>query len=566
MHVPSLHPLIHHSSTRLIIMDSPTRIEHGLISPSLRKSRRARSATPGKTTPKRLYLRQSFPFNSNSPASTTPRISPGTSFQRRQQLLEDAQMERELLEPDSSEKENHEQAPRISLSTSFQRRQQLLKDARKERELLEPVSSEKENKELRPSPQKPEKTSRPRLTSVSALFKQPLPPTPKSAASVPDSAFHAKQAKEMSDSLERLLGRSTSSSTVVAGSSQAQSTSTTGVFSKSAPRLRTTETEYDVSPNRSLRLLSTPPRSSLAGTPSRRPFLDRLTSKQDHSADLSSFSPFLDSPLAKRSSDQRLRTELARQKEHDRQAALEQDKEEAQLSERYTTEDVQDEVQSGSDDNRAYSKEMEGRQRYDHQDDEVSFRVLDLGSSSNQSTLVNHVDLHQAYESPYHHDDRSRTPDYSPGLSKSQSSRLSIGRMHAVNADPSLVMTTPVRSNRLDEVEDSLLEVAETTTDLTNQLRGVYSNLQQFFSPETEAKLDGAISVIGSHKKNRRVSAPATSAPRQPVGFLNSSCKGYVGPYYEVFYAKIMFPFIHLFIRCLISTHPPLDAEGPLCF
>ncbi|GJJ73405.1 hypothetical protein EMPS_05763 [Entomortierella parvispora] len=496
-------------------MDSPSRIEHGLISPSLRKSRRARSATPGKTTPKRLYLRQSFPFNSNSPASTTPRISPGMSFQRRQQLLDDAQKERELQETDSSEKENQEQASGISPSTSFLRRQQLLDETRKQREHMEPDSSEKENQELQPSPQRPGKSNRPRLASVSALFKQPLPPTPKSATSEPASAFHAKQAKQMSESLDRLLGRSTSSSTPAAGTLQGRSTSTSDVLSKPAPRLRTTETEYDVSPNRSLRLLSTPPRSSMAGTPSRRPFLDRLAHAQDDPEGLSSFSPFPDSPLAKRSSEQRLRAEMARQKEHHRQTALEQqDKEESRLSERYTTEVLQDELYSESDEGHSYPKEKESRQRYDHQDDEVSYKVLELGSSSNHSTLV---DRHQPHESPFYYDDRSHTPDYSPRLSKSQSSRLSIGQTHAVNANPPPAMMTPVRNNHLDDVEDSLLEVAETTTDLTNQLRGVYSNLQQFFSPETEAKLDGAISVIGSHKKSRRVSAPATSVPRQPV-------------------------------------------------
>ncbi|KAF9578753.1 hypothetical protein BGW38_005296, partial [Lunasporangiospora selenospora] len=55
------------------------------------------------------------------------------------------------------------------------------------------------------------------------------------------------------------------------------------------------------------------------------------------------------------------------------------------------------------------------------------------------------------------------------------------------------------------EAGSSIVEVVETTAVLTDQLRDVYSNLQEFFSPETEAKRNGAISVLGSQKSNRIV-------------------------------------------------------------
>ncbi|KAF9163820.1 hypothetical protein DFQ26_002115, partial [Actinomortierella ambigua] len=53
----------------------------------------------------------------------------------------------------------------------------------------------------------------------------------------------------------------------------------------------------------------------------------------------------------------------------------------------------------------------------------------------------------------------------------------------------------------VDEAGAHLLEVAESTTSITSQLRGVYANLQEFFSPETEAKLHDAITVLGSQQQ-----------------------------------------------------------------
>ncbi|KAG0046857.1 hypothetical protein BGZ83_007986 [Gryganskiella cystojenkinii] len=545
-------------------MDSSSRIELGLVSPSLKKSNRSRSATPGKTTPKRLYLRQSFPFNSNSSispiTSTTPRMSPGTSaFQRRQQLLEEAQKERE--EQDARDLAALEKEAREVQEQHDQLQQQQIESERaqeREQEQQERQQQEQQGKTSLST----SSSARPRLASVSTLFKHPLPPTPKSTSSEPASAFHAKHAREISERLDRLLGRSTSSisktSTTTATPNQVRPLTAANILAKTAPRLRTTETEYDVSPNRSVRLLSTPPRSSVAGaTPSaQRQYYDQFSSRiQDITDDEApaSPSPFLNSPLGMHS---RIQRTLARYPEKKKEVVEkaqsssrqgwrgvlttsetdvayepEEEEEEVQLNERYTTENIVDDIddapgdQGEAHDQDDYAEDQENqRPRYDHQDEEVSFRVLELASSSNQSTLVDHQEGYRASGTPHsrHHDlSRSHTPDYSPGLSKPKNNnrgghRLSIGRTHITNSEPSTITTTPLK-NAIHLDEDSLLEVADNATVITKQLRGVYSNLQQFFSPETEAKLDGAMSVIGSHKKNRRASAPPTATiPKKP--------------------------------------------------
>ncbi|KAF8941430.1 hypothetical protein BGZ47_007381 [Haplosporangium gracile] len=85
---------------------------------------------------------------------------------------------------------------------------------------------------------------------------------------------------------------------------------------------------------------------------------------------------------------------------------------------------------------------------------------------------------------------------------------------------------TPEMDHSVTEAESSLLEVAETTTTITNQLRGVYTNLQDFFSPETEAKLQDVITVIGSQKASRvaRGLSSSTTRPR-PLEFRSASVR-----------------------------------------
>ncbi|KAG0359371.1 hypothetical protein BG005_000919 [Podila minutissima] len=84
---------------------------------------------------------------------------------------------------------------------------------------------------------------------------------------------------------------------------------------------------------------------------------------------------------------------------------------------------------------------------------------------------------------------------------------------------------TPVTATAND-AENSLLEVAETTANITNQLRGVYTNLQEFFSPETEAKLSGVISVIDSQKSSRTENQILTSSSKpRPLEFRSASVR-----------------------------------------
>lgn len=85
---------------------------------------------------------------------------------------------------------------------------------------------------------------------------------------------------------------------------------------------------------------------------------------------------------------------------------------------------------------------------------------------------------------------------------------------------------TPEMDHSVTEAESSLLEVAETTTTITNQLRGVYTNLQDFFSPETEAKLQDAITVIGSQKAIRVAKGLSSSTTRpRPLEFRSASVR-----------------------------------------
>ncbi|KAF9346699.1 hypothetical protein BGX26_001791 [Mortierella sp. AD094] len=412
-------------------MDS-TRPESQLFSPSLKKSHRAR--TPRKTTPSRLYLRQSFP-TLESPTSTS--ISPGESFKQRQQQLEDAR--------DEQERENNKER-------QSEREKQL-----KARE-AQHISEETE-------PDLPSDTSE----------------------TIPTSFSHTRHTQAISETLARIIERKQ-----LLTRTQTAPTDSIPNPTSVAPRLRTTETEYDLSPTRSARL-STPPRSLYTGTPSKA-FLDSWDADEFQESDSLVSSP----------SDRHSRNRKARMTDTNalfKQGYNSKDKysiAQKDLSPRYTVQDdadeegflddADDQEEEGDLENNGYDD-----QGYNYGDDEVSFKRTALISSSNQSTLIERdLQDQQQLNSPQADDPQDQ--DYS-------------------DPEASLIFEdTPNRKRELEymtpqqdfvtgaEAEDSLLEVAERTTAIAEELRSVYSNLQEFFSPETEAKLNGAVSVLSSQK------------------------------------------------------------------
>ncbi|KAF9940011.1 hypothetical protein BGZ67_008445 [Mortierella alpina] len=504
-------------------MDTP-RQDSLLFSPSLKKSFRARS--PRKSTPSKLYLRLPFPTIGQQ-SSTTLRVSPGESFQQRQQLLREALAERELEE----------------------QQQQLLDQEPSRDEAAEESHLQEQS-----------------ATANSAS----LSSSPRDSASVPASALHARQAQEISETLARILDKSPSSS-----HNRPQPTDNIPANSLSAcapatQRLRTTETEYDLSPSRSTRLLSTPSPSIYHGTPSRLPPERRGLTRHSEHAEIT--------PLISLSRDRR---------EHDRQdgqkrGALSDITRSTRANiglfrhDQARTEHTEDEpdreentLEHGDSVNRVHDSEAV----YDHADGEVSFKRVELSLSSHQSTLIEQDGLrqHGQYHSSQAHGDQEqeeeeedatpdrhlnpsaprrtyyhsqthgdleqeqepeettlyRQPNFSTPRRKyyhSQTHEDLEQEQGDTTFNRQLSSTAPLNTGYVteDEAESALLEVAETTATITDQLRGVYSNLQQFFSPETEAKLNGAISVIGSHKKASRDQSTYTkglsaSIPAPPV-------------------------------------------------
>ncbi|CAO3567345.1 unnamed protein product [Mortierella alpina] len=499
-------------------MDTP-RVNSLLFSPSLKKSSRTRS--PRKSTPSRLYLRLPFPTIGQQ-SSTTPRASPGESFQQRQQLLREALAEREREEQQQQQQQQQDQAPAINK-----------------------VADE-------PHVHEQSATADPAASSSSA-----------DSASIPASALHAQQAQEMSETLARLLERTPTSSRY---RPQPVDNIPANSLSTSAPatqRLRTTGTEYDLSPALTARLLSSPPPSLYHGTPSRLPHERRGATRQSNHAETS---PFLSLPRDRRAHD--------RQDGQERGALSDITKSTRANNGSFRTpmEHAADESDR-EEDNREQGDPVNSARDtdvvYDHPDGEVSFKRVELSSLSNQSTLIEQDSArrhgqHQRSQGHEVQEQEQKQATSERHFISSTPRRASYhNQIHNdVEQDRELEETTvdrrptssaprkkhyhrPAYEDREqghdnayeteEEAESVLLEVAETTATITDQLRGVYSNLQQFFSPETEAKLNGAMSVIGSHKKAGRsqgtytkglsASIPAppvfgtspTRAPRSPV-------------------------------------------------
>ncbi|KAF9962625.1 Protein tpx2 [Mortierella alpina] len=321
------------------------------------------------------------------------------------------------------------------------------------------------------------------------------------------SALHRHQAAEMEDSLTKLLddnhhGETNASqqaraSTLKARKSldslrQSQRRSldpadrSPSIKSALPPRLRTTETEYDVSPSRTARLMSTPAASSFVGTPSRR---NRDFDEQAHVTpeNLATLEWLQQTANASENEQNNYATENTERldQRYTRQTSIAEDEQEQQQYEDPIT------TSRRTSSHRSYHNSPSSHRR-------TSERAHDTYSEKENIPAYSDRTAPQGRPSP-------KSPRY---------------------VERVLEPRTPEPNNSVIEAESSLLEVAETTTTLTNELRGVYTKMQDFFSPETEAKLNGAISVIGSQKVARVANGltSSTTKPR-PLEFRSASVR-----------------------------------------
>lgn len=415
-------------------------------------------------------------------------------------------------------------------------------------------------------------------SSMSSILQHPdeTPATTTGATATtdpqPGSVLHARQAQELSDRLTRLLEKTTSRRAHIAAVRNGTS-NPSGSTTTTAPRLRTTETEYDLSPDRSA-LLNTPPHSLYPGTPSQRH--SRLQEMEE--ADDMTLSPVSVSPSVRHARSRQwleqermlkrnkelferhassLRDELAsaaermsREKPLDDhvigQQELEQDQEQGQEQEQEQEQEPEQE-QEDRDRSMSISVDANGHgvdprqatptledamyddQGYEMVDEEVSFKRPGQDTSSFRSTLVDpdvllgddHVDELEGYSSALPPTPRVPVKQNYPATPRASvnQTHLPTPRVPTQQAESSWMSTpkrgelsTPKRGGLSPGSENTLLEVAKKTAAITEELRGVYSNLQELFSPETEAKLSGAMSVLSAHKTG---SASRASKTRQ---------------------------------------------------
>ncbi|KAF9355910.1 hypothetical protein BGX34_010185 [Mortierella sp. NVP85] len=471
-------------------MDSTARPTSSLFSPSLTKSIR-QQPTPRKSTPSRRYLRQSFP-NFGSP-STTPRFSPGDAFKQRQQP-------RDAMDEDPL----HFPGMHIDKEAPLEQDDD---DASSMSSIL----------------QHPGETQTSATDATATMDPQP------------GSALHAKQAQELSDRLTKLLEKTTTRRAHIA----AVRNGTSNPSGSTGPRLRTTETEYDLSPDRSARL-GTPPRSLCSGTPlQRHPRLQEMEESDDFTPSPVSVSPSVrharsrqwleqerilkhNKALFKRHGNS-LKDELAsaaermsREKSLTDHTTAEQELEQEQEQEQEPEQGDQDHSMSTQVDTNGHGLDPQhgtpvpesavyDDQGYELVDEEVSFKRPGLVTSSFRSTLVDSdIDLEDRVEG--HSSTLPPTPRLPVKQNYPPTPRVSVKQTHlpTPHVQPqqaeSSWMSTPKRGGLSPGTENTLLEVAKKTAAITEELRGVYSNLQELFSPETEAKLSGAMSVLSAHK------------------------------------------------------------------
>ncbi|KAG0021233.1 hypothetical protein BGZ81_009030 [Podila clonocystis] len=455
-------------------------------SPSLRKRRDL--VSPRRSLPSsRPYLNDSLP-SAHLP-STTPLKSPGQSYYNQFMASSNSSklQERLLAATDSAEQDNH--------------------------------SNEENMDPMLPAPsvfKVPGFLSRPSATiRPSTHRRQP------SEAGKPSSqsGFDPMSPRQVQQSSLRNIEKSLETH------HHAQRAASILAMKAAAPMLRTTETEYDVSPNRSARLLSTP-RSSFMGTPSKR----------QHSRLRRSASPRPSSPLDRHSSileqarvDAQATLDWIQQTEAANASALKQNSEHShdQIDMRYFRQDS-----IASDSNLQHGQEEQETMHDDHE--QINSRQTEDNQHEHGSVYDEVVSFRRSRSLP-----TPRSLDISREAFEQEDNIPAKTHSHeasSFNLDSTLHeheshrrSRTPVAATAND-AENSLLEVAETTTNITNQLRGVYTNLQEFFSPETEAKLSGVISVIDSQKSSRTENQILTSSSKpRPLEFRSVSVRKDVG-------------------------------------
>ncbi|KAF9926479.1 hypothetical protein FBU30_003950 [Linnemannia zychae] len=350
----------------------------------------------------------------------------------------------------------------------------------------------------------------------------------------PASLLHLQQANDMTKSIYKLLednarvkdgvSRQAQDSVSVANQSleafrqsQRRSSGTPISTSKAIatkvnqtqykPQLRTTETEYDVSPSRATRLMTSPPPGSFVGTPSRREFQRPPT------------------PGSMRP------TPPYHPQLQDQQATVQ-----TRPEDKVTLEWLQQTAAAEGFDRQRYARQ-ESIEISEQQQEEEEEEHMDHYHTSHRRQENDSLDSSIQVESsaPQHHRSlgsphRRRSNGHAEDTS-SQKENIPLASEATIPLDSFLSRSTsypktPEASHSIIDAESSILEVAETTTTITNQLRGVYNNLQDFFSPETESRLQDAITAIGSQKANRVRKTLAMSATRpRPLEFRSASVR-----------------------------------------
>ncbi|KAG0286833.1 hypothetical protein BGZ96_009123 [Linnemannia gamsii] len=273
-----------------------------------------------------------------------------------------------------------------------------------------------------------------------------------------------------------------------------RTTAATIVQPVSKPLLRTTETEYDVSPSRTARLMTSPPASSFVGTPSRRSHLRHQTLGSMRAT----------SPTNRHSQDQKVeeqsRPEDVATLEWLKQTADAEEFDQQRYTRRASTEvgELPEQQEEHEDlyQTEAHHQETDPFSSGTQRDESYPHKRQSLGSPSRRRRSNEQVEDTYSQKENIPLEAEATTP------------------LDAYLSRSTLYPKTPEVDHSVNEAESSLLEVAETTTTITNQLRGVYTNLQDFFSPETEAKLQDAITVIGSQKASRVAKGLSSSTTR----------------------------------------------------
>ncbi|KAI9234350.1 MAG: hypothetical protein BYD32DRAFT_90299 [Podila humilis] len=446
-------------------MHSPTSSRQSSVmdSPSLRKRRDL--VSPRRSLPSsRPYLTDSL--SSVRLPSTTPLKSPGQSYYNQFRAASDSpRLQDRLISTDSLEQDNH--------------------------------SNEENMDPMVPTPplfKVPGFLSRP-STSIRPAQQLPSEPIIKPSSQSGFDLISPRQARQSSlKNIEKSLE----------SHQHAQRAASIRAMKAAAPLLRTTETEYDVSPNRSTRLLSTP-RSSFMGTPTKRqPRLQMSSPRPASPLDRHSASLEQARVDAQATLDWLQQTEAAKTREQD------SENEHGQIDLRYIR---QDSVASDSYLHHGQDEEVDNHERNPRTEDDQ----YEHGSVYDEV-----VSFRRRSSSPTSPDDRREAieqEDNIPQTHRNQTSSFNLAILHEQESHHG--SRTPIATV---SAENSLLEVAETTTNITNQLRGVYTNLQEFFSPETEAKLCGVISVIDSQKSSRTDNQILTSSSKpRPLEFRSAS-------------------------------------------